>query len=933
MIICSVVSLSAMVLTYKMSQTTSNITKTCNKCTNFIKTIKATTQFVVFLFVHSWEQRKLGDIVDVRSGKDYKHLSEGNIPVYGTGGYMLSVNQALSYDEDAIGIGRKGTIDKPYILKAPFWTVDTLFYAVPRQNSDLDFVFDIFQNIDWKKKDESTGVPSLSKTAINEIDISAPCLEEQQVIGSYFSKIDNLITLHQREFFRLILAFFCCNSTSILPISWEQRKLGDVATEMVAGGDIDKDLILNEGRYPVIANALTNDGVVGYYNEDYRIKAPAVTVTGRGDVGHAKARIVDFTPVVRLLSVKSNHDIFFLENAINTLKIVIESTGVPQLTVPQLAKYEISFPKSLDEEEKIGTYFRNLDNLITLHQCECLGNSHALSILPCPLSSRKMTSFWEQRKLGDTVQITMGQSPDGSTYSDVPSDYILVQGNADLQNGWVSPRIWTSQMTKKADAGDLIMSVRAPAGAMGKTAYNAVIGRGVAAIKGNEFIYQLLVKMDSDGYWKALSCGSTFESLNSDNIKNADVLIPNAAEQKKIGQYFANLDNLITLHQRECLPKTCSLASWFYQQTNRKMTSFWEQRKLNEVVNVYDGVHQTPDYKDSGVMFLSVENISTLKSEKYISEEAFQRDYKVYPQKGDILMTRIGDVGTPNVVETTEKVAFYVSLALLKPTKINSYFLCNSIQSPLFQKGLKDRTLVTAIPQKINKDEIGKVNIILPTSSQEQQLIGDYFRNLDNLITLHQCKDFSLKSVFEESKNFISALRKNTSWEQRKVSEMFKVTRGYVLASTLTEAVKTDKKPYPVYSSQTKDNGLMGYYKDYLYEDAITWTTDGANAGTVNYRAGKFYCTNVCGVLLSNEVTANQMIAEALNNVAKGYVSYVGNPKLMNNVMADIEIMIPTQSEEREKLSVLFRNLDNLITLHQRIKIFFTGDYHDQKNK
>ena len=161
------------------------------------------------------------------------------------------------------------------------------------------------------------------------------------------------------------------------------------------------------------------------------------------------------------------------------------------------------------------------------------------------------TDPWEQRKLGDTVQITMGQSPDGSTYSDVPSDYILVQGNADLQNGWVFPRVWTSQMTKKADVGDLIMSVRAPAGAMGKTAYNAVIGRGVAAIKGNEFIYQLLVKMDSDGYWKALSCGSTFESLNSDNIKNADMLIPDASEQEKIGEYFANLDCLITLHQRK----------------------------------------------------------------------------------------------------------------------------------------------------------------------------------------------------------------------------------------------------------------------------------------------------------------------------------------------------------------------------------------------
>lgn len=155
------------------------------------------------------------------------------------------------------------------------------------------------------------------------------------------------------------------------------------------------------------------------------------------------------------------------------------------------------------------------------------------------------------------------------------------------------------------------------------------------------------------------------------------------------------------------------------------------------------------------------------------------------------------------------------------------------------------------------------------------------------------------------------------SWEQRKVSELFRVTRGYVLAATQTETTKTDEKPYPVYSSQTKDQGLMGYYKDYLYEDAITWTTDGANAGTVNYRAGKFYCTNVCGVLLSNEVKANQMIAEALNSVAKGYVSYVGNPKLMNNVMADIVIQIPTQAEEREQLSSFFAKLDNLITLHQ----------------
>ena len=150
-------------------------------------------------YTEEWEQRKLGELVDVCSGRDYKHLSEGTIPVYGTGGYMLSVNAALSYDRDAIGIGRKGTIDRPYILKAPFWTVDTLFHAIPREKVDLNFAFDSFQNIDWKKKDESTGVPSLSKTAINDIDVLAPKHGEQQTIGKFFAAIDHLITLHQRK--------------------------------------------------------------------------------------------------------------------------------------------------------------------------------------------------------------------------------------------------------------------------------------------------------------------------------------------------------------------------------------------------------------------------------------------------------------------------------------------------------------------------------------------------------------------------------------------------------------------------------------------------------------------------------------------------------------------------------------------------------------
>ena len=150
-------------------------------------------------FTDPWEQRKFSDIVNVCSGKDYKHLEEGPIPVYGTGGFMTSVDEALSYDRDAVGIGRKGTIDKPYLLKAPFWTVDTLFYAIPKSDMDLEFVHCSFLNVDWKSKDESTGLPSLSKEAINETTALVPSFNEQSRLGDFFYNLDNLITLHQRK--------------------------------------------------------------------------------------------------------------------------------------------------------------------------------------------------------------------------------------------------------------------------------------------------------------------------------------------------------------------------------------------------------------------------------------------------------------------------------------------------------------------------------------------------------------------------------------------------------------------------------------------------------------------------------------------------------------------------------------------------------------
>ena len=149
-------------------------------------------------FNNAWEQHQLKEVLRVNSGRDYKHLNEGDIPVYGTGGYMLSVDGKLS-DVDSIGLGRKGTIDKPQYLRAPFWTVDTLFYLTPFPNYDIYFLFTLTQSINWKTMDESTGVPSLSKAVIEKVTRTFPSFEEQKKIVLFFKQLDETISHHQQK--------------------------------------------------------------------------------------------------------------------------------------------------------------------------------------------------------------------------------------------------------------------------------------------------------------------------------------------------------------------------------------------------------------------------------------------------------------------------------------------------------------------------------------------------------------------------------------------------------------------------------------------------------------------------------------------------------------------------------------------------------------
>jgi type I restriction enzyme S subunit len=145
-----------------------------------------------------WEEKKLEEVLTIQSGKDYKHLKEGNIPVYGTGGIMLYVDSYL-YDGESVGIGRKGTIDKPVYLRSKFWTVDTLFYTTDFINTSPKFIYYNFLLIPWEKYNEASGVPSLSKKTLNTIVLNIPSLPEQIKIENFLTAIDERIVAVEQQ--------------------------------------------------------------------------------------------------------------------------------------------------------------------------------------------------------------------------------------------------------------------------------------------------------------------------------------------------------------------------------------------------------------------------------------------------------------------------------------------------------------------------------------------------------------------------------------------------------------------------------------------------------------------------------------------------------------------------------------------------------------
>ena len=353
-------------------------------------------------FEGEWKERKIGDALSINSGRDYKHLEEGDIPVYGTGGYMLSVNERIS-DCDAIGIGRKGTIDKPQYLRAPFWTVDTLFFLIAKVGIDLDFAYNLSQVIGWRKYDESTGVPSLSKNNIEKIPISLPSLPEQRALASYFTALDAHIAASTSRLSSLkqikaasLLNMFPQKGETVPRVrfkgfqgEWKEVKLSSIAIFSKGQGYSKSDLrenghpIILYGRmytkYQFAINEVdTFSNLKGAYvlSEGNEIIMPASgetsediacasAVLAKGIILGGDLNIVRFdlkkysTPFLALTITysKTHYD----------LSKCAQGKSVVHLHNEAISKTVVSIP-SLPEQRAIASYFTALDAQITLHR-------------------------------------------------------------------------------------------------------------------------------------------------------------------------------------------------------------------------------------------------------------------------------------------------------------------------------------------------------------------------------------------------------------------------------------------------------------------------------------------------------------------------------------------------------------------------------------
>ena len=368
-----------------------------------------------------------------------------------------------------------------------------------------------------------------------------------------------------------------------------------------------------------------------------------------------------------------------------------------------------------------------------------------------------------------------------------------------------------------------------------------------------------------------------------------------------------------------------------------------EYVKLNSVCDIYDGTHSTPNYTESGVKFASVENIGNLyATQKYISEKDFEK-YKIKPRIGDVMMTRIGSVGVCTVVDRNEALAFYVSLALLRPQldKVQSRFLKYAIESIHGRKELRKRTLINAVPIKINKDDIGKVTIPLPPIEIQSEIVHTLDNYTENVVKLQNQLTAELtarKTQYAYYRDKLLQYKMPT--KEYEVGEICEVSAGGDVPKEHFSKEKSEQYKVPVISNGCGINAFYGYtdaarvdkpavtvaargtigyaeYRDYPYFPIIRLITliprddKQLNAKYLYYSLeGRHYKVPTSGIpQLTVPVIKKEKVSIPPLDVQKRIVNVLDN---FEKICSDLNIGLPAEIEARQKQYEYYR--DKLLT-------------------
>lgn len=344
----------------------------------------------------------------------------------------------------------------------------------------------------------------------------------------------------------------------------------------------------------------------------------------------------------------------------------------------------------------------------------------------------------------------------------------------------------------------------------------------------------------------------------------------------------------------------------------------WEKTKFGDIATGFDyGMNAAAKNYDGLNKYIRITDIdeasSTYTDKDIVSPDGVLTDNYLVNNR-DILLARTGaSTGKSYLYKKSDGKLYYAGFLIrANVTTHDPYFVFSQLHTHRYWRWVSIMSARSGQPG-INSQEYSSFPIYT-TSIEEESKIAKLLSLLDERISTQN-------KIIEDLKRLKSAISKkllcNDKWTTYKIQDIAEIGRGRVISSV---EIDRQKNPlYPVYSSQTSNNGIMGYLDNYMFDgEYITWTTDGANAGTVFYRKGKFNCTNVCGTLKIQPKFDCYFVSLVLQQATQKYVSSnLANPKLMNNTMASIKIRMPN-IETQKQLSKVFQALDGCLLIHQR---------------